>query len=159
MPILKCKICQDKFYAKPNWIIKGWGKYCSRKCHYEDNRRGKFVNCFICSQEIYRSPKELRKSKSKKYFCNKICQTIWRNQEFRGPRHANWKGGEHIEYREIMLKNKIKQICKLCHCHDKRVLCVHHLDKNKKNNNIKNLMWLCYNCHYLVHQYNTSIKK
>ena len=158
MPRVKCqrKGCNNYFYAKQSWIKQGWGKYCSRQCHYEAKKRGKLVSCFICNKEVYRIPKDLRASKSKKYFCNKTCQTIWRNQVFRGPRHSNWKGGEHIEYREILLKNRIKPICKSCHITDKRVLCVHHLDKNRRNNNIANLVWLCHNCHHLVHQYNVN---
>lgn len=157
MPIVKCKFCNSQFYAKPNWIKQGWGKYCSRKCHYEGKRRGKFVSCFICKKEIYRIPKALRASKSKKYFCNKTCQTLWRNKEFSGIHHANWKGGAHINYKKLLIKNKIKPICKLCNCRDDRVLVVHHLDKNRKHNNIKNLIWLCHNCHHLVHCYNISM--
>jgi len=160
MPIVSCKIgtCKNQFYAKPNWLRKGWGKYCSRKCQYEGERRGKFVNCFICEKEVYRRPKDLRVSESKKYFCNKACQTIWRNQIFKGPRHGNWKGGRYVEYREVMFRYKIKQVCRVCRSIDKRVLCIHHLDKDRKNNDIKNLVWLCYNCHHLVHRYSVSLK-
>jgi predicted HNH restriction endonuclease len=28
---------------------------------------------------------------------------------------------------------------------------VHHIDKDRTNNTLKNLAWLCHNCHYLVH--------
>jgi predicted HNH restriction endonuclease len=33
------------------------------------------------------------------------------------------------------------------------MLVVHHIDENRNNNNHENLIWLCYNCHHLVHNY------
>lgn len=30
----ECKICGNKFHAKPSRIERGGGKYCSQKCHY-----------------------------------------------------------------------------------------------------------------------------
>ena len=34
----------------------------------------------------------------------------------------------------------------------KRSLCTHHLNQNKKNNTLKNLMTLCIQCHTKIHQ-------
>lgn len=153
MPIVKCKICTKQFYAKPNWIIKGWGKYCSPKCQHEGRRNGKFVACFICDKKVYRTPKNIRSSKSRKYFCGKSCQTVWRNSMvFVGRNHPNWKGG-FFSYRDIIRRSKKKVICTLCQLKDKRILAVHHIDHNHKNNNLTNLAWLCHNCHFLVHHH------
>jgi len=157
MPIARCKICNKKFYAKPSWLKVGWGKYCSSKCQHKALLRGRFVYCEICGKKIWRKPLQLKRSKSKKFFCSKSCQTLWRNQEFRGPRHGNWKGGENINHKQLLVKNGIKPICKLCGCKDRRVLAVHHLDKDRKHNNVKNLTWLCHNCHHLVHHYKVKI--
>ncbi|MBI4281264.1 HNH endonuclease [Candidatus Uhrbacteria bacterium] len=38
-----------------------------------------------------------------------------------------------------------------------RVLLVHHIDENRKNNVLSNLVWLCRNCHFLVHKYNENM--
>ena len=159
MPIVSCKICRKKFYAKPSHIKKGWGKFCSAKCQYKSYLKGKFVNCNICGKEIWRKPLQLKRSKSKKFFCSKSCQTLWRNREFSGFRHPNWKGGLNIEHKNILIRNRIKPICKRCGYKDERVLAVHHLDKNKKHNNVRNLVWLCHNCHHLVHYYQIKIPK
>lgn len=115
--------------------------------------RGKEIACYICSKEIYRSPKSLSRSVSKKYFCSKSCQTLWRNKEmYTQEEHPNWKGGE-FSYRRLMKSSNREKICLLCKSKDFRILVVHHIDKNRKNNNLNNLTWLCHNCHYLVHHF------
>lgn len=153
MPIVKCKICKSGFYAKPHWLRKGWGKYCSPKCQYEAQKNGKVVNCFICKREVYRPQQDLKNSKSKKYFCTKSCQTIWRNSMvYIGSKHPNWKDGAST-YRDALLRSEVTQVCKMCKTRDQRLLAAHHLDHNKKNNSLDNLMWLCHNCHFLTHHY------
>jgi len=157
MPIVKCKICSTEFYVKPSQQKLGYGKYCSVKCQVEGRKKGKFVYCTICNKKTWKRPKALKHSKSGKFFCGKSCQTIWRNKFYSGDKHPNWQGGEHQHYRSFMLKGNTKQICKICGNKDKRVLIVHHLDENRRNNNIANLIWLCCNCHYLVHHYKIKI--
>lgn len=153
MPIVNCKLCKKSFYTKPNWLKKGFGKYCSSKCAHKSQLNGKNVNCFICQKEVYRPLRRLTHSKSKKYFCGKSCQTIWRNSVvYVGSNHPNWKHGENT-YKNLLLKSKTKTVCKLCGLKDIRTLAVHHIDKNRKNNHISNLVWLCHNCHHLTHHY------
>lgn len=155
MPSVECKICYSQFYAKPSLLKVGWGKYCSITCQRKGQKKGKIVHCFMCHKEVYRQLKALNGSKSKKYFCGKSCQTIWRNSiEFIGSRHPNWQGGHSSDsYRRILKRTGIKEMCKLCRNNDKRILAVHHIDHNHENNKQKNLTWLCHNCHFLVHHY------
>ena len=156
MPIVKCKICRTAFYAKPFWIKRGYGNYCSQKCQYAGRKTGKHVNCFTCGETVYRPLSKLLRVKSKKYFCTKSCQTRWRNTYFSGERHANFINGNHIRYRNILIRHKVPQICTLCKIRNRRILAVHHIDRNHKNNTLKNLAWLCHNCHFLVHHYDTE---
>ncbi|OGD23336.1 hypothetical protein A2Z10_01435 [Candidatus Azambacteria bacterium RBG_16_47_10] len=146
-----CAICKKEFYAKPSWIRKGWGKYCSKRCQFEGQKNGEIKQCFVCKKEVYRSWKSLEGSESKKYFCGKSCQAIWRNTAARtGPDHPNWKGGES-SYKDILMRSRQLKACRKCGIKDKRVLAVHHIDHDRKNNMIGNLAWLCHNCHYLIH--------
>lgn len=159
MPQVECKICDKTFYAKPSWLQKGWSKYCSRQCQFEGQKKGKEVSCFTCGKQVYKSPRELRKSKSKKYFCAKSCQTIWRNSiVYIGPNHSNWRGGEST-CKNYLIKSKVSRICKLCKVKDSRILAVHHVDRNRKNNKLENLIWLCHNCHFLVHHFQKEKEK
>lgn len=153
MPYFNCLICKSTSYVKVSHQKVGYGKYCSRKCSSIAKRNGSFVQCAICNKLVYRSAKEQRRSKSKKYFCTKKCQTIWRNSiEYSGRNHSNWTGGEY-SYRQRMLRSGQVQACSKCKSQDIRTLAVHHRDKNRQNNNLENLIWLCHNCHYLVHHY------
>ncbi len=50
-----------------------------------------------------------------------------------------------------MIRSKIKRECVQCKISDTRLLVVHHLDHNRTNNKLSNLVWICFNCHHLVH--------
>lgn len=153
MPQVKCHFCTNDFYAKPSWLKNGYGKYCSIKCRSEAQRNGNKFNCFICNKEVYRSIKGQRTSKSGKFFCSKSCQTIWRNSVlYTGVNHPNWINGES-SYRDKMIRSKQLQICSRCNLNDFRILAVHHKDRDRKNNDLSNLIWLCHNCHFLVHNF------
>lgn len=152
MPIVSCENCSANFSAKPYWIKKGYGRFCTSACQYQSARKGKEVPCDGCGKMSYKQPKALEGSKSGKFFCGKSCQTKWRNQLYIGERHKNFKTGIHV-YRAKMKRHKIPEVCTLCATVDTRVLAVHHIDKNRRNNELQNLAWLCHNCHFLVHHY------
>lgn len=152
MPSVKCQICLTNFYVKPSHQKLGWGLYCSRKCRTKSQCKGKIVNCFICKKSIYRSIAQIKKSKTGYFFCTKSCQTKWRNKVFVAEKHPNWNKGVK-SYRNRLLKNSNAQYCVCCNNKDIRVLAVHHIDHNRKNNNLNNLAWVCYNCHHLIHNY------
>lgn len=152
MPWLKCKNCTKDFYAKPRHIKIGWGKYCSKQCSFKSMKTGKIFLCGVCNKDIYRTKLEIKRSKSKRFFCNKSCFAVWKNAHILlGNKNGNWKHGENA-YRGIMLRNNIKPICANCGINNLKVLVVHHIDQNRKNNMIINLKWLCRNCHYVEHK-------
>ncbi len=152
MPQVKCKLCKTPFHAKPSWLKRGHGIYCSPPCQHVGRRNGKVITCFGCGKESYRNLHLLKQSKSGKYFCSKSCQTKWRNALFVGAKHANWKDGMHA-YRSVLSRHGVPQVCKRCETNDKRILAVHHIDRNRKNNKVDNLIWLCHNCHHLIHHH------
>lgn len=151
MPHVSCVICTTSFYAKPRHLKLGWGKYCSRVCQYRGQHKGKMYACSVCGTKVYRTPSDLWKADSKRFFCNKSCLAVWKNTHApKGKDHFNWKDGSGA-YRNMMKRRNVKPICAECKICNERVLVVHHVDHNRKNNAITNLRWLCRNCHYLVH--------
>src|SRR3989344_2363672 len=153
--MVSCGRCSKTFSAKPSHISHGFGKYCSRQCSALSQRTGKEVFCDVCGKAVYRAPKYLEKSKSGKFFCTKSCQTLWRNQLYVGEKHANWKYGR-AAYRSILGRAKRLRVCEVCKTKDTRILTVHHIDRNRINNDLSNLAWLCNNCHFLVHHYDVG---
>jgi len=145
-----CLICGEDFYVKPSHLDFGWGKYCSKRCQYQSQKTGKTVMCATCGKPTYKNRVSLRRSESGKLFCGKSCQTIWRNRQYIGSKHINWTSGK-ATYRTALLRSGKPQQCTKCMVKDKRILAVHHKDKNRENNQLSNLIWLCHNCHYLVH--------
>jgi hypothetical protein len=153
VPNIACAVCSKEFYVKPSCLLKGWGKYCSKKCNYQGQKTGSAFPCATCGKPTYKSTAAQQRSVSGKYFCNKSCQTIWRNSViYIRENHSNWRGGEK-SYREFMRRTSADQSCQRCKTSDTRVLAVHHKDRNRRNNVASNLIWLCHNCHYLVHHY------
>lgn len=152
MPTKRCVICQKEFYAKPWHLKHGWARHCSSDCKNEGLKSGKQVPCATCGKMIYRILSDIeRKSVTNKFFCNKSCLAIWKNKNiFIGKNHPQWKGG--ITYRATMIKSENLAKCTKCGLVDIRALVVHHIDCNRKNNSLKNLTWLCHNCHYLEHE-------
>ena len=147
----KCLVCGKEIWIKKSHIKRGWGKYCSKKCQAETQFKGKWVKCDYCGKEIYRTPKDFRRSKSKKFFCSVNCHCSWENKNRRcGENAPNWVAGQSV-YRRLLKRYGKPEKCSRCGNRDKRVLVVHHLDGNRKNNKADNLEWLCRNCHYIVH--------
>lgn len=143
-------MCKLSFYVKSNHVKRGWGRYCSIDCQSKSQRKGKEVICHICGKKTYRRLSKLRHSQSGYYFCSKSCQTKWRNSYFIEEKHPNWINGIS-SYRNILRRNGIIPVCTCCKLTDERVLIVHHIDHNRQNNQKTNLLWVCLNCHYLIH--------
>lgn len=158
MPQILCKTCLKDFHAKPSWILKGVGKYCSRTCQIEGRKTGTVIVCSLCNKEVYKQRKAIENSKSGKLFCSLYCSNKWHNAEYVGPDHKNWNGGE-FSYKRVLERSGKKLRCRLCDKDDRRFLVAHHIDWNRKNNMLSNLTWLCLNCHHLVHNYSEAKNK
>ncbi len=82
----------------------------------------------------------------------------WRNLLQRGPDHPNWIDGKYIDYKALLIRMGVEVSCRRCGCKDKRIILVHHLDGDRSNNQFSNLIFLCYNCHYLIHNHKKTLK-
>ena len=82
--------------------------------------------------------------------------------ELQGKKHWNWQGGiSDVPYDEafnIVLRDKVrvrdKHICQECgvpelECNRKHS--VHHIDEDKSNSSMHNLILLCQSCHNKIH--------
>lgn len=152
---IECYKCGSKFLKKPSQISRCTLNFCSAECQHAARKTGRIISCFLCGKKVY---KEKRHLSSQKLFCSKMCSVTWHNAEFVARKHGNWKGGQ-FAYRKILARSKKNKLCTLCGVVDKRFLIVHHIDHNRKNNTLRNLTWLCNNCHFLVHHYKKEEKQ
>ncbi|MBI3632980.1 MAG: HNH endonuclease [Candidatus Vogelbacteria bacterium] len=147
----QCLVCKKKIWIKASYIQRGWGKYCSKRCQAKAQRNGQWLHCDYCEKLIYRTPKDFVRSESKKFFCSVGCHCAWENKNRRSGENApNWIAGQRV-YKNLLIRAGIKRICGQCRLRDERVLVAHHRDRNRRNNRLDNLEWLCMNCHYLEH--------
>lgn len=172
----KCKFCKNVFPRK--YRKKGIKKiYCSKKCRYADSYLIKF--CQTCKKEfkhnffskksslfcslacIQRHPCELCgtiiKGRSKihgktKVFCSRSCSAFF---------YRTMKA--KISYVPNGFCSTIKRLgeicCEKCGQKDIDFLCVHHINKNRRDNTMENLQTLCANCHHREHWKDSASRK
>ncbi len=152
MPIISCDFCQKNFYKKPSQIRRSIKNFCSPLCQRTARKSGVVVVCFGCKKEVYKTKKSLERSQSKKFFCSVQCSNAWHGKKYFQEKHPNWKTGKY-SYKSLMMSTVRPQKCVICGIDNIKLLVVHHNNRDRQNNKLKNLTWLCYNCHFLVHHY------
>lgn len=153
--IIKCSYCGedcDKEVRRVNEAKKRGAKlYCSKECRSKSRSKKILCNCAHCNAEIEKTPSEIKKSKSGNVFCNKSCATSFNNTKYKsGKNNPNYKHGEGVDYAKIAFRN-YEASCTICGHDSKPSLQAHHIDEDRKNNLVENLIILCANCHCEVH--------
>ena len=143
----ECSLCRILFYKKPSRINDK--NYCSKRCHNTSMKIGSIYRCKVCNKEVYRKPCEIRKNKTGDVFCSKKCQAT--EQNCFGKAAYNFKGLDVKDYR-VKAMRFLPNKCNRCG-YEKLVsiLQVHHIDRDRHNNDISNLEILCPNCHCEEH--------
>lgn len=107
--------------------------------------------CLFCEKELTRKrhPRriESRRDFLKRKFCDPTCQRGYQ-KNFPIEYKINREESSRHVYSDLASKFK-KESCESCGT--KENLCVHHEDRNFKNNDPSNLRTLCRNCHFRHH--------
>jgi hypothetical protein len=107
------------------------------------NKKGQFKKfrfdriCLDCG-------KKLAGYKSKRCSICAVKERIKKFPMLSGTEAVAWKTGEKV-YRKYFLKESCED------CGSKKNIVVHHLDKNRKNNNTSNLKTVCTKCHFNIY--------
>ncbi len=123
-----------------------------KSSNYIDGRTNKKYYCKICNNKI---------SIFSGIYQRGICWNCSRKEvgkKIRGKNHGNWQDGKSFEEYGAGFDNALKEQvrfrdkykCQVCGCsqlENGRQFDVHHINYNKKNNNINNLIALCISCH------------
>jgi endogenous inhibitor of DNA gyrase (YacG/DUF329 family) len=145
LPKKKCVDCS----AETAWGSESRCRECWIKHVKATNTKGELRPCAQCGKEVYRSQSSL-KATARRFgvFCSAKCFGLF----VTGPKNpAYYSGRKPGQYpsafktsKRIVLERE-KNACFLCF--DGGKLDVHHIDRDKKNNAILNLVALCRMCH------------
>lgn len=150
---VSCETCKSSFQAEQKEINRGYGRFCSRTCSANRDRRSAETNCVCanCTQHFYRSPSKLRNSKSGILFCSRNCkdeaQRIGGIKEIQPPHYNNGTRN----YRDICFRIHGSKCAGCGYDKHNDVVTVHHRDCDRSNNDPINLVPLCPTCHVEVH--------
>ena len=143
-------------------------KYICPECKKEhSNTAGEIKQCAYCGKEIYIKPSRIKNNKTGMYFC---CQEHFiqaakegiNSKQFKAliPRPSVNSNG-FASYRKQALRHYPNE-CAVCGYNEEiDILEVHHIDENRQNNNLENLIILCPNCHkkLTLHKYKLIDRK
>lgn len=151
-----CLICKKVFEARDRNIIKGMGKYCSKKCAgIGRQKRVEFI-CLVC-QRVFWVWKSRADRNNVKYCSNKCMYKDMKNRK--GSLGRNWRGGID-QRRPFIQKTWVRDIlqrddftCKMCRRRG-IALQAHHILPYSKfpefSLNKKNGVALCLRCHDMI---------
>jgi hypothetical protein len=153
--IINCDQCGKEFDKRKSNINqsrrRGHNIYCSKACANLGLISSTVEPCGYCGKTVISSKSRKAKAKTGHVFCNSSCAAFWQNKNLGSPRLKNGIA----TYRRIAIENQ-GDMCVVCG-YDK-VTQVHHIDKNRDNNDISNLVVLCPNHHAEVHRGLLDIK-
>ncbi len=133
-----CQICNKQFDHISSRCNKA--KYCSRLCYHRSQigRGTKEFTCLGCNIIFLSSPSRERK------YCSISCLGLSKRINIDQLRIGS--------LRKTMVNRGMLNKCNRCDFSaEPRILGVHHIDRNRGNNDSTNLEILCPNCHSLEH--------
>jgi len=158
-----CEQCGKTFHRSPSMV----GRFCSNAC------RGQWFNgersmhwkgglqtyiCETCGTSFERAPSQA----NKRHYCSLACRPV----NVGGERHHSWKGGRHPDSQGYMLVKVPGHPRTLAtgYVHEHVVIAeakigrplepgehVHHIDRDRANNDPSNLMVLTNSEHLKLH--------
>jgi len=145
---IECEICGCTFSRQKRKVKT---HTCSLRCLSLLKGTSILIFCNHCEKPIERSVSKLTKSKSGQYFCSKECKDIAQTyNKLIQPSHYG-TGASEYTYRKKAFRYYPHE-CQLCgYKENKAALVVHHIDHDRSNDEIDNLIILCANCHAISH--------
>jgi 5-methylcytosine-specific restriction endonuclease McrA len=120
-------------------VRSGWEIYCSSKCKIKNSRTGTFLKCSKCGKRIW-----VRKAKQKdRNYCSRSCAISEANRHRRGDKHPNYVHGRSVDYRKQAFDAHGKKCAYCGYDGHEKLLEVHHIDGDRRNWKLKNLIVLC----------------
>ncbi|MDO8492365.1 MAG: HNH endonuclease [bacterium] len=140
-PNVNCLVCGKSVYRRPAQLKANGGRaFCGITCYSLACRKEK--PCTICG-------KLLRAGLNKKT-CSRACSNIQRTGIKYKILSPNDKVKNYKSLKIRLLECKGRS-CERCGYSKYEILQVHHKNRDRNNNDFKNLELICPNCHYEEH--------
>lgn len=152
--LVPCSYCGKEIRKIYSVIALRTDFFCNHECMANYNKTGSIVKCDWCGKEIYKPLNRLFKLN----FCSQDCRFahIDHNANGRLPYPKQWK-----EALRRHVRDRDNHTCQICLKHESEFsqkLHVHHIDENKENCDIDNLISLCSSDHAKI-KGNTPLKE
>lgn len=152
-----CEHCAKQFirraYPNSQWMQKQ--KYCSIDCRHLAQRRRITLNCDWCNVEFEKIQSHMREFN----FCSKKCKNeACKVDGLNGFDHPMYNEDSKWNYRTRAFREYGKKCSNCGYDEHYQVLDVHHIDENRDNNSIDNLIVLCPTCHVSLTRNITQLK-
>ena len=169
---LKCRKHNYEFETKWDNVKRSTrAHYVCPICIQENREKKKIENntnieveCAYCHKKFLKLKSRLKNSKSGLYFCCRehkdLAQKLDSGKKFDilRPEHYGKLSDSSYNYREKAFR-EYEHKCAICNYNEEpKILQVHHIDENRQNNSIDNLIILCPNCHAKITYGNYTLK-
>lgn len=156
-----CEICSAQFRVSPHRVRRGYGRFCSKECQGIGRKRGPhkvvILKCEMCGIQVEKPPSHVNAHN----YCSKLCANKAHSKRMSregNPRFVHGMSPERYSalFRQMapLVKERDKQACRKCGMtrveHGKE-LDVHHINYDKDDNCMGNLVCLCRWCHGAMH--------
>lgn len=127
-------------------------KFCTLACSAASRKGKRYhepnLTCANCNLRFYRQVSHHAKSKSGLLFCSRACKDGAQHLGIIPP--PNFKDGIGI-YRSRAIQHYGRRCMRCRYDRCEAALDVHHISRDRTNNDLKNLEVLCRNCHAEEH--------
>ena len=80
----RCGSRFDKSTGRFNESKKnGWKLFCSKECFIGSQKKRRKLSCANCGKDTERMEGEIRRSKTKNFFCTQRCAAIYNNKKYK----------------------------------------------------------------------------
>jgi len=139
-----CEYCTTIFPKPKRFVSPGKRNFCKRSCQSEFNKNRIVAKCAVCGKIVER---RARLNKSGLVFCCQDHKNMAQSHKYNrvlkcGPITAT------SNYRALALA-EYGEKCAWCNETIKKLLDTHHIDHNRANGDLSNLIMLCIRCHAL----------
>ena len=154
---VKCRECGKSFYTYPSRIAENRGKFCSKTCSIKSKITSIQKTCKICGKQFYPFLSQVKRGLGK--YCSRDCFRISQI----GSEHKNRKKDPYLSFGYAFIykpnhprATKMGYVSEHRFIYEKflgryltRIEVIHHINKNKSDNRLINLMYFENNAQHI----------